>query len=94
MADSLHDPGKHVPDRIVVLNLLRGISPHYNQLKALTKRIVPFPSFHDVHNELLLKDLTLEVESLASTIDVYGVSSGGQAPHPPSMGPLRVHLLP
>jgi hypothetical protein len=43
LADSLRDLGEPVADRTLVLNLLRGLSPLYGHLKALIKRIVPFP---------------------------------------------------
>jgi hypothetical protein len=47
----------HYPSR------LHGLSPRYHHLKALIKRTAPFPSFHDVCNELILEELTLEAES-------------------------------
>jgi hypothetical protein len=43
MTNSLRDLGEPVADRTLVLNLLRGLSPRYVHLKALIKRIVPFP---------------------------------------------------
>jgi hypothetical protein len=48
LADSFRDLGELVADRTLVLNLLRGLSPRYSHLKALIKRIVPFPTFHVV----------------------------------------------
>jgi hypothetical protein len=35
MVDSLRDLGELIPDRTLVLNLLFGLSPRYNHLKAL-----------------------------------------------------------
>jgi hypothetical protein len=73
-----------------MMNLLRGLSSRYHHLKALIKRTVPFLSFHDVRNELLLEELTLDTKSPASTTTLYGTPSGAQAPsgdqanHPPS----------
>jgi hypothetical protein len=46
MADSLRDLGEPMPDRTLVMNLLRGLSPRYDHLKALIKRTVPFLTFH------------------------------------------------
>lgn len=37
-----------------------------------------FPSFHDVCNELLLKELTIDAESPAFSTALYGVSSVSQ----------------
>jgi hypothetical protein len=77
-----------------VLNLLRGLSPHYH-LKAIIKQIVSFPFFHDIHNEFLLEELTLETMSPTSAMTLYGVPSSGQAPHPPSTGaPARPPTAP
>jgi hypothetical protein len=90
MADSLRDLGEPVGDRTLVLNLLRGLSPRYGHLKALIKRTVPFPTFHDVRNELLLEELTMAYEATAPALTLYSAPpggqapSGGQAPRPPS----------
>jgi hypothetical protein len=77
MADSLRDLGEPVADRTLVLNLLRGLSPRYGHLKALIKRTVPFPTFHDVRNELLLEELTMTYEATAPALALYSASSGG-----------------
>jgi hypothetical protein len=94
MADSLRDLGKPIADRTLVLDILRGLSPRYGRLKALIKRIVPFPAFYDVRNELLLEELTLETEAPAPAPPLYSARRGGQAPsggggqvpRPPSTG--------
>lgn len=57
----------------LILNLLCGLSWCYDHLEAFTKRFVSFPSIHDVRNELLLEELTLDVESLSSTTTLYDV---------------------
>jgi hypothetical protein len=62
LADSLRDLGEPMADRTLVLNLLRGLSPRYSHLKTLIKRIVPFPTFHVVRNELL-EELTMAIEA-------------------------------
>lgn len=79
MADSLHDLGELVLDRTLVLNLLCGLSRHYDYLKALIKRSVSFPSFHDVRNELLLEELTMDVESPTSATMLYKASFASHA---------------
>jgi hypothetical protein len=58
LADSLRDLGEPMAYCTLVLNLLCGLNPCYGLLKALIKRIVPFPTFHVVWNELLLEELT------------------------------------
>jgi hypothetical protein len=64
MVDSLRDLGEPIGDRTLVLNLLCGLSPRCGHLKALIKRIIPFPAFNVVHNELPLEELTMETEPL------------------------------
>jgi hypothetical protein len=93
MADSLCDLGELVADRTLVLNLLCGLSPGYNHMKALIKRTVSFPTFHAVRNELLLEDLTMETKAPTLAPTLYAppggqAPSGGQAPRPPSTGAL------
>jgi hypothetical protein len=92
LADSLRDLGEPVADRTLVLNLLRGLSPHYGHLKALIKRIVPFPTFLAVRNELLLEELTMTHEASPPALALYSATTGtqasswGQAPRTSSTG--------
>jgi hypothetical protein len=62
-----------------VLKLLRGLSPRYGHLKALTKRIVPFPTFHVMRNKLLLEELTMMIEAPAPASSLYSAPADGQA---------------
>jgi hypothetical protein len=80
MENSLRDLGEPIVDRTLVLNLLHSLSPRYDHLKALIKRIVPFPTFHAVRNELLLEELTMEVEAPAPTPTLYSAPPSGQVP--------------
>jgi hypothetical protein len=94
MTDSLCDLSKPVVHCTLALNLLCGLSPHYGHLKALIKRIAPFPTFHVVRNELLLEELTMESEAPAPSPGTlqhssrWQAPSGGHAPRPPSTGLL------
>jgi hypothetical protein len=101
LADSLRNLGEPVADRTLVLNLLCGLSPCYDHLKALIKRTVPFPTFHVVRNELLLEELTMTHDAptlavvLYSTIPSAQVSPRGQPPPPPARAPsTRTHARP
>jgi hypothetical protein len=80
MTDSLCDLSKPVVDCTLALNLLRGLSPRYGHLKALIKRIAPFPTFHVVRNELLLEELTMDTEAPALSPGTLQRSSRWQAP--------------
>jgi hypothetical protein len=79
LVDSLRDLSEPVVDRTLVLNLLRGLSPRYGHLKALIKRIVPFPTFHVVQNELLLEELTMTHEAPMPSSALYSATIGAQA---------------
>jgi hypothetical protein len=82
----------------LVLNLLRGLNPHYGHLKALIKWIVPFPTFHAVRNELLLEELSMTHEAPPPVSALYSAttgtqtSSGGQAP--PTLRPSGPPIVP
>ena len=58
MADSLGDLGWPVEDRIVVLNVLRGLSDRYTHLRTWIAGQRPFPSFLQVNDDLVMEELT------------------------------------
>ena len=58
MADALHDLGDPVSDRVLVLNVLRGLSSTYDHLKSWIARQRPFPSFLQVRDDLVLEEIT------------------------------------
>jgi hypothetical protein len=58
MADALHDLGDPVSDRVLVLNVLRGLSSTYDHLKCWVTRQRPFPTFLQVRDDLALEEIT------------------------------------
>ena len=58
MADTLHDLGCPVSDRVLVLNVLRGLSSTYDHLKSWIARQRPFPFFLQVRDGLALEEIT------------------------------------
>jgi len=58
MADALHDLGCPVGDRILVLNVLRGLNHTYGHLRTWITRQQPFPSFLQVRDDLVLEEIT------------------------------------
>jgi hypothetical protein len=60
MADALADLGLPVDDRILVLNILRGLNPRFEHLSAIIRRYTPFPSFLKVRDDLILEELHLD----------------------------------
>jgi hypothetical protein len=59
MADALANLGSPVDDRILVLNILRGLNPRFEHLGAIIRRYMPFPSFLKVWDDLILEELHL-----------------------------------
>jgi uncharacterized membrane protein YgcG len=94
MADSLGDLGCPVEDRILVLNVLRGLSDRYAHLRPLIMCQRPFPTFLQVRDDLALDAITLGAQ--AASISGPGSSSSSTAlaavtptrPHPPSHSAL------
>jgi hypothetical protein len=60
MADALADLGSPVVDRILVLNILRGLNPRFEHLGAIIRRYTSFPSFLKVRDDLILEELHLD----------------------------------
>jgi len=58
MADSLGDLGWPVEDRILVLNVLRGLSDRYSYLRTWITRQRLFPIFLQVRDDLVMEELT------------------------------------
>jgi uncharacterized membrane protein YgcG len=77
MADSLGDMGCPVEDRILVLNVLRGLSDRYTHLRSLIMRQRPFPTFLQVRDDLALEEITLGAQ--VASISGPGSSSSSTA---------------
>jgi hypothetical protein len=60
MADALADLGSPVDDRILVLNILRGLNSRFKHLGAIIRCYTPFPSFLNVRDDLILEELHLD----------------------------------
>jgi hypothetical protein len=57
MEDSLSDLGWPMEDRILVLNVLRWLSDRYGHLRTWITRQRPFPTFLQVHDDLVMEEL-------------------------------------
>jgi hypothetical protein len=77
MADSLGDLGCPVEDRMLVLNVLRGLSDRYTHLRSLIMCQRPFPTFLQVRDDLALEAITLGAQ--AASISGPGSSSSSTA---------------
>jgi len=88
MADALHDLGCPVGDRILVLNVLRGLNHTYGHLRTWITRQRPFPSFLQVRD-----DLVLEITKGPMTGSSSASSTALVATPPSSSAPPATSLL-
>jgi hypothetical protein len=58
LADSLVELGEAVPDRILAMNVLHGLSERFHTLRLFLKKQRPLPTFVEIRSELLLEELT------------------------------------
>jgi hypothetical protein len=70
------DLGEHVQDRTLVLQVLWGLTKKYDHVKTYLKRAQSFPSFHNVCNDLLLEELTLDTEASSGSATALAASGG------------------
>jgi hypothetical protein len=59
MADALADLGSTVDDRILVLNILRGLNQRFKHLGVIIRRSSSFLNFLKVRDDLLLEEIHL-----------------------------------
>jgi hypothetical protein len=93
MADALSDLGEPVPDRTLVLNVIRGLNERFASIGLHLRRGRSLPTFLEVRNDLLLEELTFAHHSivltsvlLATTTDKPPTNKPEPPPphHPPS----------
>ncbi|XP_066391611.1 uncharacterized protein [Miscanthus floridulus] len=84
MANSLGDLGWPVEDRILVLNVLRGLSDRYAHLRTWITRQRPFPSFLQVRDDLVMEELTQGVQPGSTSAPGSSSSSTALAATPPA----------
>jgi hypothetical protein len=96
-ADALSDLDAPVSDRILVLNVLRGLNPKYANLRTIITRFVPFPTFHKVRDDLVLEEIVagaVPPDSAASALYTSTAAPSASSParppaqgtHPPAQG--------
>ena len=84
MADALHDLGCPVPDRVLVLNVLRGLNSTYDHLRTWITRQRPFPSFLQVWDDLVLEEITRGPATGSSSSSSTALSSTALVAAPPA----------
>jgi hypothetical protein len=94
MVDGLADLDASVEDRIIVLNILRGLNKRFEHVGFIIRRYSPFLNFLNVRDDLLLEEIHMDsTGSLAAPTALYtNVASPAANPssstpsHPPTGG--------
>jgi hypothetical protein len=61
MVDGLADLDTPIDDRILVLNILRGLNQRFEHMGSVIRRYSPFPNLLKVRDDLLLEELHKEL---------------------------------
>jgi hypothetical protein len=87
MADALADLGSPVDDRILILNILRGLNPRFEHLGAIIRRYTPFSSFLKVWDDLILEELHLDSSGPSADATALYTCPAPAATRPPAPTP-------
>jgi hypothetical protein len=87
MTDDLADLGAPVEDRILVLNILRGLNRRFKHVGSIIWRYSPFLNFLKVQDDLLLEEIHMDsTEPPAASTTLY-TNAASPAAKPPSSTP-------
>jgi hypothetical protein len=89
MADGLADLGAPVDDRILVLNILRGLNQRFKHVGSIIWRYSSFLNFLKVRDDLLLEELHMDSTGPPATSTVLYTNIASPAAKPPSSTPSR-----
>ncbi|WVZ58081.1 hypothetical protein U9M48_008389 [Paspalum notatum var. saurae] len=94
LADTLVELGEPISDRLLVINVLRGLADRFAHLRPYIKRRRPPPSFAEVRSELQLEELSLgapsaSAPSIAAVPPAPTALAAGPPPSAPSSGGNR-----
>ena len=85
MAADLRALGEEVPDRTLMLTLIRGLNEQFKDVGRHIRRGRPFPSYLDARNDLLLEELNFNTAPPPPSALL--ASTGKAAPSPPAPKP-------
>jgi hypothetical protein len=60
MVDNLADLGAPVEDRILILNILRGLNQRFEHVGSIIRRYSPFLNFLKLRDDLLLEEIHMD----------------------------------
>jgi uncharacterized membrane protein YgcG len=89
MADALADLRAPVDDRILILNILRGLNQRFEHVGAIIRRYSSFLNFLKVRDDLLLEEIHLDTSGPVAAPTALYFNSMPSAPKPPPSTPSR-----
>jgi hypothetical protein len=87
MVYALADLRLPVDDRILVLNILRGLNQRFEHLGAIIQRSSPFPNFLKVRDDLLLEKIHLDTAGPSAALMALYTSTAPLAPKSAASAP-------
>jgi hypothetical protein len=89
MADGVADLGSPVEDRILVLNILRGLNQRFERVGSIIRRYSPFLNFLKVRDDLLLEEIHMVSTGPPAAPTVLYTNAAPPVAKPPSFMPSR-----
>jgi hypothetical protein len=87
MADGLADLGAPVDDRILILNIVRGLNQRFEHVSSIIRRYSPFLNFLKVQDDLLLEELHMDSTGPPVTPTTLYTNIASPTAKPPSSMP-------
>jgi hypothetical protein len=84
MADSLADLGAPVDNRMLILNILRGLNQRFEHVSSIIRRYSPFLNFLKVWDDMLLEELHMDSTGPPATPTALYTNIASPAAKPPS----------
>jgi hypothetical protein len=88
MAGALANLGSPGDDRILVLNIIRGLNQRFEHVGAIIRRYSPFLNFLKVWDDLLLEEIHLDTSGLATVLMAFYSNNTLPAPLLPPLASL------
>jgi hypothetical protein len=89
MTNGLADLGSPIKDRILVLNILRGLNQRFEHVGSIIRRYSPFPNFLKVRDDLLLEEIHMDIMGHSVALTALYTNATPPAAKPPSSMPSR-----
>jgi hypothetical protein len=84
MTDGLANLGFPVEDRILILNIFRGLNQHFEHVGSIIRRYSPFPNFLKVQDDLLLEEIHMDSTSPSAAPTALYTNTAHPTARPPS----------